>query len=65
MRTQREIDAALFALGWRLDGPTQTFCGWKAITQRGAASMLVAGPTPELVLEYLLVGAEARVRGQP
>ena len=54
MSTQRELEAALHSLGWKLDGPKKTSGGWKATIQRGTASILMTGPMAEQVLEDLL-----------
>jgi len=57
VRAQREIEAALRALGWELDGPKRTSGGWKATIQRGTVSVLATGSKPVEVLEDLLRGA--------
>lgn len=64
MRTQRELEDALLALGWTLDGPKRTSSGWKATIARGTLSILVNGRTVEQVLEDLLLYAQKR-DGEP
>lgn len=54
MIAQRQLEAALHSLGWKLDGPRQTAGGWKATIQRGSFSILLTGSTAEQVLEELL-----------
>lgn len=65
MRTQRELEAALHSLGWKLDGPKQTSGGWKATIERGTVSILLTGPTAEKVLDDLLRYAQEREQGKP
>lgn len=62
MRTQRELEAALLALGWTLDAARQTSSGWKATIRRGADSLLATGPMVEQALEELLLHARARAK---
>ncbi len=57
---QRELEAALRALGWELDGPERTSGGWKATIRRGAVSVMTTGSKPEEVLEDLLRDAKQR-----
>lgn len=65
MRTQLELETALRALGWELDGPKRTPGGWKATIRRGPVSVLATGSSAEEVLEDLLRGAEEPARKQP
>ncbi len=58
--TPRELESALRALGWELDGPVRTSGGWKATIQRGEVSVLVSGSEQEEVLEDLLRDAKQR-----
>ena len=52
--TRDELESALHALGWRLEGPTRTPGGWKASIQRGTLTVLLTANTAEEVLEGLL-----------
>jgi hypothetical protein len=66
VKTQREFEDALLAVGWTLDGPRQTPSGWKAMIERGTVSILANGRTAEQVLEDLLRDAQERaMRDQP
>jgi hypothetical protein len=62
VRTRSELEAALHARNWDIDGPKQTVSGWKATIRRGSASILLTGQTPEQVLEALLQSVEDRER---
>jgi hypothetical protein len=57
-----ELEAALRALGWELEGPTPALRGWMATCRRGTVSLRVSGETKEGVLESLLRGAKARAQ---
>jgi hypothetical protein len=60
VRTRREVEAELEALGWELEAPKQTSAGWKVTIRRGTDSMLVSASTIEEVLDELLRSAKAR-----
>jgi hypothetical protein len=62
VRTERELEVALHALGWNLDGPRRTAGGWKATIQRGTVTVLSTGSKPEEILETLLRDAEERAK---
>ena len=71
MRTQKEIEAELNALGWSLEGPTRTPSGWKATIQRSDPKIYISESTSspiEEMLESLLRSARAhenKPQGQP
>jgi hypothetical protein len=60
VRTQLELETALWLLGWKLDGPKKTAGGWKATIERGDTSITTTGKTELEVLEDLLRSAEQR-----
>ena len=71
MRTEKEIEAELRALGWSLEGPTRTPSGWKATIQRSDPTAYIGESTSssiEELLESLLRRAKAhgnKPQGQP
>jgi hypothetical protein len=53
MRTQKEIEAELNALGWSLEGPTRTPRGWKATIQHSDPKICFSESTSSPIEELL------------
>jgi hypothetical protein len=62
--TRDEMEAALYELGWQLDGPTRTAGGWKGTIARDDVTLVTGGDTEEGVLKGLLDAAKQYERNE-